>query len=130
MRRWEIDLQQRYEQDRRQLLDYREIDVEFRQLMMEVTILDEPVEPDPVIDIVLDSGIHDGKNVWGDQNENPDPEDLGPGLGELEECSTEDGREEAAVTDDYDIYESLYDEIADYKSQMRISPNKKKKKKK
>lgn len=130
MRRWEIDLQQRYEQDRRQLLDYREIDVEFRQLMMEVTILDEPVEPDPVIDIVLDTGIHDGECVRTIQSEDSDPEPYGQDCEEPGRDPEGYGREETAVIDDYDIYDSLYDEIADYKSQMRISPNKKKKKKK
>ena len=130
MRRWEDDLRQRYEQDRRQLLDYREIDVEFRQLMMEVTILDEPVEPDPVIDIVLDTGIHDGECIRTVQSQDADPEPYGQDYEESKRDSEGDGREEAAVTDDYDIYDSLYDEIADYKSKMRISPNKKKKKKK
>lgn len=130
MRKWENDLQQRYEQDRRRLLDYREIDIEFRQLMMEVTLLNEPVEPDPVIDIVLDTGIHDGECVRTIQSEDSAPEPSGQDCEEPWRDPEGDGREEAAVTDDYDIYESLYDEIADYKSQMRISPNKKKKKKK
>ena len=130
MRRWEIDLQQRYEQDRRQLIDYREIDIEFRQLMMDVTILDEPVEPDPVIDIVLDTGIYDGERIWTVQSEDSTSEPSGQDCKEPKRDPEGDGREETAVTDDYDIYDSLYDKIADYKSKMRISPNKKKKKKK
>lgn len=124
MKQWEKDLQQQYEQDRRRLLDYREIDIEFKQLMMEATILDGPVEPDPVIDIVLDDRIHDGERIWAKQDKNSDREIVGSYSEECEQCSTEHGGQE--VIDDYDdSFDSYYDEIVKYKNSKKNGKKKK-----
>lgn len=124
MKQWEKDLQQQYEQDRRRLLDYREIDIEFKQLMMEATILDGPVEPDPVIDIVLDDRIHDGERIWAKQDKDSDPEPCRQDHEEPGGDPEGDGREE--VIDDYDdSFDSYYDEIVEYKNSKKANKKKK-----
>ena len=124
MRQWEKDLQQQYEQDRRRLLDYREIDIEFKQLMMEATILDGPVEPDPVIDIVLDDRIHDGERVWAEQDKDSDREIVRQDHEEPGGDPEGDGREE--VINDYDdSFDSYYDEIVEYKNSKKTGKKKK-----
>lgn len=124
MKQWERYLQQQYEQDRRKLLDYREIDIEFKQLIMEATILDGPVEPDPVIDIVLNDRVHDGECVRTEQSKVSDREIVGQDHEEPGGDPEGDGREE--VIDDYDdSFDSYYDEIVEYKNSKKTGKKKK-----
>lgn len=124
MKQWERYLQQQYEQDRRRLLDYREIDIEFKQLIMEATILDGPVEPDPVIDIMLDDRVHDWECVRTEQSKVSDREIVGQDHEESGGDPEGNGREE--VIDDYDdSFDSYYDEIVEYKNSKKTGKKKK-----
>ena len=125
MKQWEIDLRQQYEQDRRKLLDYREIDIEFKQLIMEATILDGPVEPDPVIDTVFNDRVYNGECVRTEQDKDSNREIIGSNSEDCEQCSTEHGREEEVINDYDDSYDSYYDEIVQYKNSKKTNKKKK-----
>ena len=124
LKQWERYLQQQYEQDRRRLLDYREIDIEFKQLIMEAAILDGPVEPDPVIDTVFNDRVYDGECVRTEQSKVSDREIIRQDHEEPGGDPEGDGREE--VIDDYDdSFDSYYDEIVEYKNSKKTGKKKK-----
>lgn len=145
MQRWETALQERYEQDRIRLLDYREIDLEFREWL--IRILYEEVKDDErsehrtYDDLVHDDRICDRECIRTEQDQDADPgldyaNDLQPETGAAEErlakliAAEPEETYEVEETAAEDIYESYYDEIAEYKSNLKAKPHKKKHKRK
>lgn len=144
MRRWEFVLQDRYEQDRNRLLDYREVELEFREwlinLLYEGVKTYEPGKHNTDDGPVHDDRICDREQLGPVQSEvaypGPDPKDDG-----RTEVSTGDFYEEerlaeliaaepvtdfeAEVEEEHDIYESFYEEIDTYKCQQKARPKKK-----
>lgn len=132
MATWEEDLRQRYEQDRMRLLDYREVDLEFKILIFE-TIWeevknDERSEHDSVDGSVCDDRICDGECVRTEQSEDNVPGSNWENY-ELSQGDPEGERSDETV-DEYDIYESLYDEIVMDRIERKVSPKKQKHKRK
>jgi len=141
VQRWEIVLQQQYEQDRTRLLDYREIDLEFKEWLIkllyeEVTEKNERSEYSADDDIVHDDRICDRECVRTEQDQIIDPGPdcpvdewvkIGAEEDRLAEMILTDPEEssEIAEEEDDDVYESFYEEIADYKCQMKAKPKKK-----
>ena len=148
MRKWEFVLQERYEQDRLRLLDYREIDLEFKEWL--IKLLYEGVEDKHERsehraddDTVHDHRIRDRECVRTEQDQVSDPgPDLTfserPEIGAAEErlaamiaAEPEETYEVSETSEPMeDIYDSLYDEIAEYRVQRKVGPKKKKHKRK
>ena len=151
MRTWEFVLQEKYEQDRMRLMDYREIDLEFKEWLIElfyggVTEQDERSEHNPDDDSVRNDRICDRECVRTEQDQDADPgpdhaDDewnqvrIGDAEDRLAEMIAAEPAEGYTVTDgldcgEEDIYENLYEEIAEYRSQKKTRPKKKKHKRK
>lgn len=134
MTAWEEDLRQRYEQDRIRLLDYREADLEFKILIFETIRKevneDERSEHDLVDGTVCDDRICDGECIRTEQSE----DDVPGSDREIDEWTQGDSEgerpDEIAITDEYDIYELMYDQIAMDKIERKVSPKKPKHKRK
>ena len=134
MATWEEDLRQRYEQDRMRLLDYREVDLEFKILIFETiweeVKADERSEHDSVNGSVRDDRICDWECVRTEQGEDNVPGSNWENY-ELSQGDPEGERpDEIVITDEYDIYESMYDQIAMDKIERKVSPKKQKHKRK
>lgn len=147
MHRWEFVLQERYEQDRMRLMDYREIDLEFKEWLIKllyegVTEEHERSEYCTDDDPVCDDWVRDWECIRTEQDQNADP---GPDHEDSQwtrvvECKEDRLAEmiaaepveafEAEVSAAEDIYESYYDEIAEYHSSLKARPKKKKHKRK
>lgn len=134
MRAWEFVLQARYEQDRLRLLDYREINIEFKEWMIkllyeEVKKENEPGEYDSDDDSVCNDRLCDRECLRTEQDQDADP---GPDYQDGERAedggSEEDGPDENVMEED--IYEHLYAEIDEYKCQAKSRSKKKGHKKK
>lgn len=143
MQRWEFVLQERYEQDRMRLLNYREINLEFKEWLIklfyeEVTKTDERSEHSADDDPVCDDRIRDRECVRPEQDQIADPGPDHP-YGERTESGAEERITEiiaAEPVEEYliealdesgeeDIYESFYEEIDRYKNQQKAKPKKK-----
>lgn len=141
MQKWEIVLQEQYEQDRMRLLDYREIDLEFKEWLIqllyeEVTDKHERSEYDIDDSFVHDDWICDRECVRTEQDQIADSGSDKEDDGRTEISAAEerlarmiaDEPEEIQVTDDTneeDIYESFYEEIDEYKTKLKSKPKKK-----
>lgn len=147
MHRWEFVLQERYEQDRMRLMDYREIDLEFKEWLIKllyegVTEEHERSEYCTDDDPVCDDWVRDWECIRTEQDQNADSgpahEDdqwtqiVGCKEDRLAEMIAAEPVEafEAEVSAAEDIYESYYDEIAEYHSSLKARPKKKKHKRK
>lgn len=146
MRTWEFVLQEKYEQDRMRLMDYREIDLEFKEWLIKlfyegVTEEDERSEHNPDDDSVRDDRICDRECIRTEQDQNADPgpdhaDDewtqvrIGDAEDRLAEMIAAEPNEAYEVEETEDIYESYYDEIAAYQSSLKARPKKKKHKRK
>lgn len=132
MKVWEVDLQKRYEQDRAALLDYKEIDIEFRMwffdIMKEEVAPFESGECSLVHDIVCDPGLCDGELVRPVESQSNDTR-VDYEITRRIEGSTAEG-ESIQVIDDMDIYDQYYDEIVAYKQERKTKPKKKQHKRK
>ena len=143
MQRWEFVLQERYEQDRMRLLNYREINLEFKEWLLklfyeEVTKTDERNEHSADDDPVRDDRICDRERIRPEQDQIADPGSDHPD-GERTESGEEvriaeiiaaEPAEEYLIeasdeTVEEDIYESFYEEIDRYKNQQKAKPKKK-----
>lgn len=143
MQRWEFVLQDRYEQDRNRLLDYREVELEFREwlinLLYEEVKKYEPGEHNTDDGPVHDDRICDREQLGTVQSEvtypGPDQKDdgryeVGAGDGYEEErlaelIAAEPVTEFVAETEEeHDIYESFYEEIDTYKCQQKARSKK------
>ena len=130
MKAWEENLRQRYEQDRRALCDYREIDLEFKIIFESIgkEVKEyERSEYDSFNGVVCDTGICDGERVRTEQDQD---DDSGSDLevdrgaeGESEELSDE------MIDEDY-IYERLNIRRKQSKQKPKSSKKKKKHKRK
>ena len=137
MRTWEYVLQNRYEQDRLRLLDYREVNIEFKEWLIkilyeEVKKEDEPGEYNSDDGALCDDWICDRELMGAVQSEDNDPElnfanDECPEDGDDEEdrLVAEVISEEAIEETEEDIYEELYAEIDEYKCQSKARTKKK-----
>ena len=145
MRRWEFVLQDKYEQDRNRLLDYREVELEFREwlinLLYEEVKKYEPGEHGANDGPVRDDRICDRECVRTEQNQEPDPKSDYADVkwaqvcteperdleGELAQMIAAEPVTEFAVEteEEHDIYESYYEEIDAYKCQNKARPKKK-----
>ena len=133
MRLWELSLQERYEQDRMRLLDYREIDIEFRfwfmELMRKETKADESSEYGTDDNPVSDDRICDRECVRTEQDQESDSgsdhkdDERTEIIVAAEDRLTE--LIESEPIEEEDIYESYYDEIVSYKTQRKVKPQKK-----
>ena len=146
MQIWEFVLQEKFEQDRMRLMDYREIDLEFKEWLIkllyeEVKEKDERSEHGTYDDPLHDDRVCDRECVRTEQNQDadsgPDYEDgfqFEAGAAEerlrnlIAAEPTEAYEAEEPVAED--IYESYYDEIVEYKSNLKARPKKKKHKRK
>ena len=139
MRLWELSLQERFEQDRMRLLDYRETDIEFRfwfmELMRKEAKNDESGEYGADDNPVDNDWICDRECVRTEQDQEPDPGSDHEDDERTEVITAAEDRlaeliESEPTEDETDIYESYYDEIVSYKTQRKVKPQKKHYKKK
>ena len=142
MRRWEFTLQERFEQDRMRLLDYREVNIEFKEwlinlLYSEVKETHESSEYSSDDDSLHDDRICDREQLGAVQSEIDDSgfdqEDDGRievsfGVIHEEERLAELIEEEPPLEFEEmpeDIYESFYQEVDAYKCQNKARTKKK-----
>lgn len=134
MTAWEEDLRRRYEQDRIRLLDYREADLEFKILIFETLREEvktyERSEHDTVDGTLCDDRIRDGECVRTEQSEDNDPGSDWETDERTQGDSEGERPDEIVITDEYDIYEFMYDQIAMDKIERKVSPKKQKHKRK
>ena len=143
MQRWELVLQERFERDRMRLLDYREVNIEFKEwlidlLYSEVKETHEPSEHGSHDDIVHDDRICDREQLGTVQSEIDDSGSDQKDDGRIEVSFgifAEEERLETVIASEQpalmfeempeDIYESFYEEIDAYKCQNKARPKKK-----
>lgn len=144
MRRWEFVLQDRYEQDRLRLMDYREVELEFKEwlinLLYEEVTKHEPGKHDINDGPVRDDRIRDREQLGAIQSEVSYPgsdqkddgwAEVGSGdcleeerLAELIAAEPVMTFEQEEVQEEHDIYESYYEEIDTYKCQQKARSKK------
>lgn len=132
MKRWDVALQERYEQDRMILLDYREIDIEFRlwfiDVMKDVNEIERP-EPSSIDDTLCNDRICDGECVWTEQDKNIDT-GIDDEDHEQYQRYSEQESESAEIMEYEDTFDDFYEEVTKSKIEKKSKPKKKKHKKK
>ena len=119
MRRWEMILQERDEQDRLRILDYREVELEFRAWMIEL-MYEEVKELEPSEHSTDDDPVHDDWICDWEQLGTVQSEIACPESDYTDAERTEDSPE--GEPEEIDIYESFYKELDNYKCQQKVKP--------
>ena len=132
MKKWYVALRERYEQDRITLLDYREIDIEFRlwfiDVMKDVNEI-ERSESSSIDDSLCNDRICDREHIWTEQDKSVDTGFDNEDAQRTERYSEQES-ESAEIVEYEDTFDDFYEEVTKSKMEKKSKPKKKKHKKK